>query len=147
MVLTYAMRDSTNPSFVAVSNPKATVLVVEDDVLQRMFVTDAMRRVGYTVLEAANADEAIAILGAGARVDLMITDIDMPGAMDGLALASFVRNEHSTILVVIASAHSAHLRQRSAPVHAIFTKPYDLSAMATTVRRLISEGTDRASAG
>jgi CheY-like chemotaxis protein len=133
------MRDSANPSFAAVSNPKATVLVVEDDVLQRMFLADEMRRAGYNVLEAASAHEAIAILGAGARVDLMITDIDMPGAMDGLALASFVRNEHSTILVVIASGHSAHLRQQSTPVHAIFTKPYDFSAMAAAVRRLIGE--------
>ncbi len=113
------------------------MLVVEDDALQRMLVADEMRRVGHKVIEAASADEAVTILQAGARVDLIITDIDMPGAMDGLALASLLRKNHAAIYVLIASGQVAGLRQAGTPANAIFSKPYDLPAIATTVRRLI----------
>jgi CheY-like chemotaxis protein len=62
------------------------VLVVEDEIILRMFIADSLRDEGYQVLEAGRAEEALTILDAGIEVDL-VTDVRMPGAMDGMGLA------------------------------------------------------------
>src|SRR5689334_19095812 len=66
--------------------PKKPLLVVEDDGLIRMDFVDTLQEAGYPVVEAANADEAWAIMLA-TEVAALVTDIDMPGSMDGLELA------------------------------------------------------------
>ena len=67
------------------------VLIVEDEVIIRMIVGDGLRDYGNTVIEAMNADEAVEILNSGVRVDLVFSDVRMPGTRDGLGLLSFVR--------------------------------------------------------
>jgi CheY-like chemotaxis protein len=62
---------------------RITVLVVEDEILVRMDIAMSLEHEGFVVLEASNADEAIAILNACCDIRLMFTDIDMPGSMDG----------------------------------------------------------------
>jgi CheY-like chemotaxis protein len=65
-----------------------TILVVEDDVLVRMPIAHYLRDCGYKVVEAANADEAVTVLSHKETViDLVFTDIEMPGALDGFGLA------------------------------------------------------------
>lgn len=80
----------------AANNPgislhKPTVLVVEDDVLIRLSVADALRSAGLDVIEAATGDEALTVLASSATVDLVFTDIQMPGSTDGLELAQIAR--------------------------------------------------------
>ena len=67
-----------------------TVLVVEDDPLVQMLTVDTVEQAGFAVLQADNADEAIAILETRPDIALLLTDIDMPGSMDGLKLAQAV---------------------------------------------------------
>lgn len=74
------------------SHPAAKILIVEDEPLIRMDLADMLEELGYSVLEAANADEAIAILESEPAVTAVVTDVDMPGTMDGLALTFVVRN-------------------------------------------------------
>ena len=62
------------------------VLIVEDDVLIRVLLADELRDAGLRVIEAANADEALSIFEAGAQVDLLFTDVQMPGSIDGVEL-------------------------------------------------------------
>jgi CheY-like chemotaxis protein len=68
----------------------AVVLVVEDEMLLRMRAVDMVEDAGFTPVEAVDADEAVAILEARSDVALMLTDIQMPGTMDGLKLAHTV---------------------------------------------------------
>ena len=63
------------------------VLVVEDELFSRLHAVDLIERAGYAAVEAANADEAIAILEARKDIRIVFTDIDMPGSMDGLKLS------------------------------------------------------------
>jgi CheY-like chemotaxis protein len=70
----------------------STILVVEDEVLVRMMIDDELRNVGYTVLEASNADEALEVLRHTPKVGLVFTDFRMPGSMDGAKFAGFVRS-------------------------------------------------------
>jgi len=65
------------------------VLVVEDEVLVRMAMAEALRRLGFVALEASGADEALDILHAGVVPSALLTDIRMPGAFDGLRLSAF----------------------------------------------------------
>ena len=69
----------------------STILVVEDEVLIRLHVAEELREAGFPVLEAADAGEALAILGHVDGVELIATDLRMPGELDGLALARQVR--------------------------------------------------------
>jgi response regulator RpfG family c-di-GMP phosphodiesterase len=63
-----------------------TILFVEDECLISIIASDALRDAGYKVIEAANADEALAILLSQTPVDLLISDVRMPGSLDGLGL-------------------------------------------------------------
>jgi CheY-like chemotaxis protein len=78
-------------------------LVVEDEVLIRMFAAHDLRSAGLAVVEAANADEALELLDAGIRVDLLLTDVHMRGRMNGLELAKHVRMFFPDIKIVVAS--------------------------------------------
>lgn len=84
---------------------QAYILVVEDELFVRMFISDALRDAGYKVLEAFNGEEAVEILDSGAHVDLILSDVRMPGAVDGLELLAFVRNNYPELPVFLASGH------------------------------------------
>jgi CheY-like chemotaxis protein len=68
-----------------------TVLIVEDEAILRVNAAEIIQDAGFKVMEAANADEAIAILEARSDICIVFTDIQMPGSMDGLKLAHFIR--------------------------------------------------------
>lgn len=81
-----------------------TVLVVEDEPLIRMHGVDILEEAGFSVVEAADADEALVVLGDGS-VHLLFSDIDMPGSIDGLELARIVHARWPDIHLVLTSGH------------------------------------------
>jgi hypothetical protein len=72
------------------------ILVVEDEVLIRTFIAEVLRDEGFRVVEAVNADEAWAFLEAGGHADLVFTDIDMPGSIDGAVLGERIKARYPT---------------------------------------------------
>jgi len=78
------------------------VLVVEDDVLLRLVTAGSLREAGFEVLEAANSAEAMLVL-ASMPVDALFSDIDMPGKMDGLALAQWMRQRRLDTKIILTS--------------------------------------------
>lgn len=82
---------------------KLVVLIVEDEPLLRMDAVDFIEEAGFEVVEAAHAEEAIAILKARHDIAVVFTDIEMPGSMDGMKLAHAVRLGWPPILIVVAS--------------------------------------------
>jgi CheY-like chemotaxis protein len=111
-----------------------TVLVVEDEALVRMDIAEYLIDAGFTVLEAEDADQAIDILNARTDIQLLFTDIDMPGSMDGLKLAAFVRDRWPPVKIIVTSGN------REAPDlpgdTPFFAKPYLPSKIAEAIRRL-----------
>ncbi len=83
----------------------AVVLVVEDDPLLRMNAVDMIEEAGFEAIEAPNADAAIQMLEDRSDICLIFTDIDMPGSMDGLALAHAVANRWPPVRIVATSGH------------------------------------------
>jgi DNA-binding NtrC family response regulator len=79
-------------------------MVVEDEFLIRIMITDELRRAGYDVVECGSADEAIDVLHSGVTIGVMFTDVRMPGSMDGASLAQAVRREFPALKVITTSA-------------------------------------------
>jgi DNA-binding NtrC family response regulator len=84
---------------------KATVLIVEDETLVRMHGADILEDAGFAVLEAGNADQALAMLDRHDDVQVLLSDIDMPGSMDGVALAHLVHARWPKIRLLLTSGH------------------------------------------
>lgn len=84
-------------------NGKAVVLVVEDSPMIRMSAVDLVLSAGYEVLEASNADEAIHMLESRDDIDLVFTDVQMPGTMDGIKLSHYIRNRWPPVKLIVAS--------------------------------------------
>ena len=82
---------SDTPLGAPFSTGRKCILVVEDELLIRLIVSDELRDAGYDVIEAFNADEALTVLRSLVRVDLVISDVRMPGSLDGLGLLAEVR--------------------------------------------------------
>jgi CheY-like chemotaxis protein len=84
---------------------KPTVLVVEDEILIRYEMGEGLRDEGFDVIEASGADEALLVMASGPQVDIVLTDIRMPGSIDGLGLAAAVKDLHPCLPVVVLSSH------------------------------------------
>ncbi|MDZ4055463.1 MAG: response regulator, partial [Polynucleobacter sp.] len=114
------------------------VLVVEDDPLIRMGAVDLVEAAGYIALAARDADEAIAILEERADIDLVFTDVQMPGTMDGIRLAHCIRERWPPVRIVVASGR-AILDQSSLPTGSqFFSKPYSDAAITDTMARMLA---------
>lgn len=82
-----------------------TVLVVEDEVLLRLVISEYLRDCGYRVVEATNADEAIVVLQQPQlAVDVIFSDIEMPGSMDGFGLAQWARSHRPGLDVILTGS-------------------------------------------
>ncbi len=116
---------------------RPTILLVEDEVLIRMMLADELRERGFNVLEAQNADEALTLLQSGVPVGLALTDVQLPGSMDGIGLARLLRATHPELKVVIASGNIP-----CAPAgdiaHAFFRKPYAPDHIGTCIETLLA---------
>ena len=96
-----------------------TVLVVEDEPLQRMSLVELVRDASYAAVEATDADQAIAILERRTDIRVIVADVDMPGSMDGLRLAARVRDRWPPIEIIITAAGRAP-RLETIPARAVF---------------------------
>src|ERR1700760_961947 len=118
---------------------RPVVLVVEDELLIRMDAVDMLSRAGFDVIEAVNADEAIMILEGGSTIDVVFTDIQMPGSMDGFKLAAAVRKRWPPIKIV-ATSGVIKVEEDDLPAGSRFLpKPYSPSQIAGTLRELTGQ--------
>jgi len=117
---------------------RPAILVVEDELFVRLLIADELRAAGYQVMEAVNAEEALAILRSGTVVDVVFTDVRMPGAIDGIALAQAIRCEHPSTYVVLTSGHLPSIEDIDHDGY--ITKPYDVAQVIMAIRSLIGEG-------
>lgn len=103
---------------------EVAVLVVEDDDLVRALALDMAATAGHKVYEAAHADEAIQLLERYSDIRIVFTDVEMPGTMDGIKLAHYIRDRWPPIQLIIASG-AMRLIEQDLPLGASFlSKPY-----------------------
>ena len=119
---------------------RPVVLVVEDEFLIRMHAAEMIEEAGFEVVEASNADEAVAVLEARLDIAVVFTDVQMPGSMDGLKLARAVRDRWPPIHIV-ATSGLVDVRTRDLPDGGRFlAKPYSPAQIIGTLREL-TDGT------
>jgi two-component system, response regulator PdtaR len=112
------------------------ILIVEDEFLLRMDSAEVIENAGFEVIQAASADEAIAIVKARPNIHVVFTDIQMPGSMDGLKLARFIRNRWPPIKIVATSGRVA-VDDGDLPDGGVFLpKPYRSAQVLATLRAL-----------
>ncbi len=112
------------------------VLVAEDEVMVRQLSVCELEDAGYRVIEAADAGQAIAILETGVAVDVLFTDVNMPGGMDGIGLARLVHSRWPEVRLIITSGR-ADIPEEDLPEEGRFIrKPYRLSEMSEMVGRM-----------
>lgn len=114
----------------------ATVLIVEDEEPVRMPIAEYLRDCGYHVLEAGDADEAIGLVNADARVDVVFSDVRMPGDKDGFALARWLHDHYPDVPVLLTSGYSAQAA-RGADLPRVIEKPYSQVRVREQIRHLI----------
>ncbi len=121
------------------TDSRPIILVVEDEPIIRMGAVALVVDAGFEALEAANADDAIQILEARCDIQLVFTDIDMPGTMDGIKLTHFIRNRWPPIKLLVASGATI-LEESQFPEGArLFSKPYASHTIVEAMIALLGE--------
>jgi two-component sensor histidine kinase/CheY-like chemotaxis protein len=116
------------------------VLVVEDEMVLRMRAVDIVEDAGFRSVEATNAEQALAILEARSDISLLFTDIQMPGAMNGLMLAHAVHDRWPDIKIILVSGQ-VKLLDADKPLHSrFFGKPLEVKGMIAELQEMIGRG-------
>src|SRR4051794_10455168 len=120
----------------------ATILVVEDEVLVRLVIAEYLRECGYRVHEAAHADEAIAVLQAPeVSIDIVFSDVEMPGAMDGFGLSRWVRKNLPGVEVLLTAGidRSADIAGTLCEAGPLLEKPYEPHGVVSRIKQLMAQ--------
>ncbi|MGE7368800.1 response regulator [Neorhizobium sp. NPDC001467] len=115
------------------------LLIVEDEALIRFSLADAFLDAGFDVLQAADAQQALAIIDANPDIDAVFSDVDMPGAMNGLALARHVVDSWPHISVALTSAYLKVARNALPASVPFFPKPYQIDAVVNHMCGLVRQ--------
>lgn len=109
------------------------ILVVEDEVLIRICTVLDLQEAGYPVVDAADAKEALLVFGEHPEITTVFTDINMPGAFDGLALVQMIFEQRPSVQIIVTSGR-AEPRQNEMPAGARFlAKPYSCGALLALI--------------
>lgn len=117
-----------------------TILVAEDDVLTRMLVSDCLRDCGFRVFEAANGEEAVQILRFGGReINLVFSDLDMPGSINGFDLAQWAHDNKPGTKLILTSGNVDGQQEAVAmnDTRPLLEKPYSCSELLTCIHLVL----------
>lgn len=135
------VEEAAVPAALARAIQGETVLVVDDDATVRMLIVEVLGDLGYRALEAEDGRGALDVLGSGVRLDLLVTDVGLPGGMNGRELADAAREARPGMKVLFVTGYAenavfshGHLR---AGMH-VLTKPFEIEALAGRMREIIS---------
>lgn len=112
------------------------ILIVEDEIFILHDLMDFFEDRGFAVFEAENAEEAIDILAAHSEIQIVLTDIQMKGSMDGLRLAHYVRDRHPPVLIAVVSG-AIRPEREDLPERSFFVpKPFDPRHILSEIDRM-----------
>ena len=118
---------------------KRLILLVEDEMLIRAIVAESLGDAGFEVVEAANGDEALALIGRLERVDLLLTDMQMPGKADGNAVAACARHHFPRLPVIYVTGRPDSLTNPVGGNDLVICKPFGPKEVIGAAVRLLAE--------
>lgn len=119
-----------------------TILVVEDEILVRLAISDYLRDCGFKVIEATSGDEALIVLQQpDLQVDIVLCHVDLPGTMDGFGLARWMRVNKPGLPIILAgsTARAADAASELCESGPMLTKPYDTQILLDRIKRTLAE--------
>ena len=131
-------RDGTD-DVTDVAPTRRTVLLVDDEATLRMLMTEVVQEVGYRTIEAADGAAALEALRSDARIDLLVTDVGLPGAMNGRQLADAGRAIRPGLKVLFVTGYAENAAVGNGRMDAgmqILTKPFAMNELASRIRRM-----------
>ncbi len=117
-----------------------TVLVVDDEPSVRILVTDILEDLGYTAIEAGDSAVGLKVLQSNVRIDLLVTDVGLPGGMNGRQMADAARVSRPDLKVLFVTGYAENAvlgNGHLAPGMAVLTKPFPIETMAARIRSMI----------
>ena len=132
-------QEPINPTLLPFASAGETVLIVEDDPAVRVLVSAVLKELGYGFVEACDADTAVPIIESGQRIDLMISDVGLPG-MNGRQLAEIGRQIRPALKVLFITGYAEHAAVRGGfldPGMQLITKPFTFDLLTAKVREMI----------
>jgi PAS domain S-box-containing protein len=117
-----------------------TVLIVDDEPSVRMLITEVLAELGYTAIEAADGASALQVLRSDTRIDLLVTDVGLPGGMNGRQLADYGRTARPTLKILFITGYAEKAAMGIDGLDkgmAILTKPFAMDGLAARIRELI----------
>ena len=123
-----------------------TILIVDDEPSIRMLLTDALEEIGFNVLEAHDGPTGLNILQSDATIDLLVTDVGLPGGMNGRQLADAARTTRPALKVLFITGYAENAiigNGQLAPDMQVLTKPFVVETLASRVLDMIRDGTGR----
>jgi CheY-like chemotaxis protein len=118
-----------------------TVLVIDDEPAVRMLVTEVLQDLGYAAIEAADGPSALKVLQSDRRIDLMISDVGLPGGMNGRQLADTARTLRPTLKVLFITGYAENAvvgeGQLEPDIH-VLTKPFPMEILASRIKSIIA---------
>ena len=130
------------PDFATVPRAEAgeTVLVVDDEPTVRMLVTEVLEDLGYAAIEAADGASGLKVLQSDVRIDLLITDVGLPGGMNGRQMADAARVLRPALKVLFITGYAENAVVGNGPLDPgmhVLTKPFVIEVMASRIKDLI----------
>ena len=120
-----------------------TVLIVDDEPTVRMLVTKVLEDLGYAAIEAADATSGLKVLQSDVRIDLLITDVGLPGGMNGRQMADAGREKRPKLKVLFITGYAENAVLNSGnllPGMHVLTKPFVIDQLASRVKAIIKDG-------
>ena len=120
-----------------------TVLIVDDEPSIRMLVTDVLEELGYAAIEAADTTSGMKVLQSDVRIDLLITDVGLPGGMNGRQMADAARETRPKLKVLFITGYAENAainNGRLEPGMHVLTKPFAMDRLAARIKAIIGEG-------
>ena len=117
-----------------------TILIVEDEPLIRLSISNFLQECGFIVLEASNVSEAKECVSQGLKIGLVFSDVQIPGSVDGFGLAIWIRLHRPGMPIILASGYTriADIAQELCAGAPFFKKPYDLNIVVAKIRQTLS---------
>jgi DNA-binding response OmpR family regulator len=135
------MCPAEDPMPAAEDGQHAAVLLVEDEVLLRLALAEDIRARGFVVIEAANGEEARSLVLAGVSIDVVVSDITMPGVLDGTGFAAWLAENGVVTPIILTSGLPSALSEAQARcphVKAFLPKPYDPEEVIARIEALLA---------
>jgi len=118
------------------------VLIVDDEPSVRMLIVDVLEEAGYSVIEAADSVAGLKLLQSNVRIDLLISDVGLPGGMNGRQMADAARQARPDLKVLFITGYAENSvigNGRLEPGMQVLTKPFAIETLAARVRQLVDE--------